>query len=526
MVVLAVVTAFVLSRSGEEQRPLTFVDVAAQVGIETTHSAFRWEMSMDPVAMMGGGLCWIDVDNDGWLDLFVTDTWSNGEWGKWSETGGLPTTKLFQNLEGTFSDVTESWGAGFEVRANGCAAADLDGDGFTDLYVTTERENLLLWNEGGDRFRDGALEAGVQAYGWSTGVAAGDIDGDGLTDLVVAGYADLNRPVADAQTGFPNTFEPIADSVFLNMGGAKRSTFASIDAGMEEAGFEYGLGTLLTDFDADGDLDLYVANDTQPNRLYENESMPGVVRLVDVSAASGTDDPNSGMGIAIADADGDLLSDLVVTNLAGQGHMAVERTSGLNFASAFSAVRELGTTATGWGTSFGDFDNDGDNDLLVASGAIPIVTIGESSEALTFLRNENGDFVDDSAAVALDLLSDRNGRAVAIADYDNDGDLDVAISAIGESLVLLENQSVGGDWLLVETSTPTPGLRVRVHCESGLTMESTSSVGSSWLSSEDPRVHIGLPPGDPIRRVEVFAADGSLLFGGTPERNQILSIED
>ena len=181
----------------------SFVDVAAEVGLDFRHGAFQWGTTGDPNAMMGGGVCWIDVDDDGWLDLFVVNTWSNGEWGRWREEGALPSTRLFRNDRGRFTDVTDEWGAGLEVRGNGCVAADLDLDGHTDLYVTTERENVLLWNEDGDRFEvdDGA--AGVDTYGWQAGAAVGDVNDDGWPDLFVAGYADLNHPVDGADPGVP-----------------------------------------------------------------------------------------------------------------------------------------------------------------------------------------------------------------------------------------------------------------------------------------------------------------------------------
>ena len=524
LAIVAGAVGFGLLQRDPAPESLVFVDVAAEVGLDVSHSAFRWEMAMDPVAMMGGGLCWIDANNDGWLDLFVTDTWSNGEWGKWTEAGALPTSKLFLNDTGRFTDVSESWGVDYEVRANGCVAADLNGDGFSDLYVTTERENLLLWNQKGSGFVNGAEAAGVEAYGWATGVAAGDIDGDGRTDLVVAGYADLNRSIDDAQTGFPNMFEPIDDWIFMNAGGAERPAFEEIDAGLEPDGPEYGLGTVLADFDSDGDLDLYIANDTQPNRLYRNDSTPGVAKLVDVSAEMGVDDPNSGMGIAAADVDGDQFSDLVVTNLAGQRHAAFQRTPDGGYLPAFGAVRDVGMDATGWGTSFGDFDNDGDQDLLVASGAIPIVSLSESSEPVTFLRNDDGVFIDGSTAVAIDELADRNGRSIAVADFDNDGDLDAAVSAIGQPLVLIENRVVGGDWIMIDPGVPMPGLKVRVTATSGSVVEAVHHVGGSWLSSEDPRIHVGLRADDPIALVEVWAPDGTVLYEGIAEANRVLNV--
>lgn len=382
----------------------------------------------------------------------------------------------------------------------------------------------MLWNEAGERFVDGAQEAGVQAYGWATGVGVGDIDGDGYTDLVVAGYADLGRPVTDAQTGFPNTFEPIPDWVFMNQGSSNPRAFTSANPGLEPGGFEYGLGVVLADFDGDSDLDLYVANDTQPNRLYRNDSVPGEAQFADISSGSGADDPHSGMGVAIADVDGDLLTDLVVTNLAGQGHAALRQTPDSGFVPAFGEVRDVGMAATGWGTSFGDFDNDGDHDLLIANGAIPITSLSESAQRLSFLRNDAGEFVQDGLSVGLDEVPSINGRALAVADYDNDGDLDVAISAIGQPLILLQNQLVGADWLQIDPGVPAAGLRVRVELESGEVMERVQHVGGSWLSSEDPRVHIGIPTDDSIRLVEVWAFDGSELYRGTPPVNEVLEV--
>ncbi len=489
-------------------------DVAAQRGLSVTHSAFRWDASMDPVAMMGGGLCWIDVDGDGWLDLFITDTWSDGEWGLWNSDGGIPTMRVFANLAGRFEERTQEWGLGYEARANGCVAADLDGDGWTDLYVTTARENLLFWNQAGTGFVEGGADAGADTYGWHTGVAAGDIDGDGLVDLVVAGYADLNRSRPEASTGFPNTFEPIADVVLVNRGpsGSGRVQFEAVDAGLEDSGFEYGLGVSLADVDGDADLDLLVANDTQPNRLYLNHSNVNDPSpwFEDASAASGADDSGSGMGIALGDLNADHRPDLVITNLAGQGHVAVESVVGAQVRfqpGSLDAIEDLGRRSTGWGASFGDLDLDGDLDLIVASGAIPIEDLSADGEPLTYLENQGtaqvANFVDASAQVGLDQVAPMNGRSIALADYDNDGDLDAAISAIGQALVLLNNDLGPGNWLLVDAGTPAPGMRVWAELADGVILERTATSGSSWLSSEDPRVHLGLGHFDAVARLTV-----------------------
>lgn len=507
----------------DERVGFHLVDVAVSVGLDVESSAFHWDVTMDPVAMMGGGVCWIDVDRDGWLDLFVTDTWSDGEWGMWNSAGALPTTRIFRNIGGTFEEYTSQWSAGFAARANGCVAADFDSDGFTDLYVTTARENLLLWNSGGAGFEEGAGAAGVDAYGWHTGVAAGDIDGDGRIDLAVAGYADLNAPVSDASTGFPNTFAPVRDLIYLNKGpdAAGRPVFDDIAGtlGVEPAGAEYGLGVVLVDVDVDGDLDLYVANDTQPNRLYLNESSgSGGVRFRDVSAQSGADDPNSGMGIAAGDTNGDALPDLLVTNIAGQGHASlrsVRPTGGPDpaFSPSDDSVHRNGLDATGWGASFGDLDRDGQIDVLVATGAIPITTLSESSGSVAFfcgLDRADG-FRDASADAGLDSLDARNGRGLSLADYDNDGDLDAVVTSIGQPLALLENRGSSGQWISIDPGPPDPGMRVVVELSDGTTIERQAMAGGSWLSSQDPRLHVGYADGVTIDRVVVTNSAGDTL---------------
>ena len=142
--------------------------------------------------MEGGGLCWLDYDDDGWLDLYVVNSYAEQEVAQWKAAGGLPRSALFHNDDGKFEDVSAGSGADVEIRGNGCVAADLDLDGDTDLYVTTARSQVLLWNEGDGKFREGARAAGVDAYGWRTGAAVGDVNGDGWPDIFVAGYADMN----------------------------------------------------------------------------------------------------------------------------------------------------------------------------------------------------------------------------------------------------------------------------------------------------------------------------------------------
>lgn len=521
-------------RVGSSSERLELVDVAREVGLDLRHGAFRWGVSPDPVAMTGGGLCWLDYDGDGWLDLFVVDGYSQIERARWREAGGLPTTRLFRNVEGRFVDVTEESGAGFPVRGQGCVAADLDRDGHTDLFVTTAERSLLLWNEGDGTFAEGAAAAGVHASGWRTGAAVGDLDGDGWPELFVAGYVDLNNRIPEATLGFPNTYRGVRDLLFRNEGrsGDGRATFREVgaEAGLEVTGFGYGLGAVISDLDGDGDLDLYVANDTNPNRLYENVAWPGGAaldpaglgfRFEERAAPAGVADPGSGMGVASADYDADGLPDLFVTNARRQVHGAFRSEPG---GKSFADVREqLGprfSGSTGWGVSWADLDLDGELDLVLVNGHVPVTDLAADAERVQVFVNERGRF-----RAATPRLPPLNARGSAVADYDNDGDLDVAVLSIGGRLVLLQNVGSGGNWITVRVEGGAPGTVVTAVLPDGRRLTRELQAGGSYLSSEDPRPHFGLGGARRVRELIVRSPDGRETRLADVEANRIVEVE-
>src|SRR5215210_5407062 len=429
-------------------------DVAGRVGLGFRQGAFRFGITNDPVPMMSGGLCWIDYDRDGWLDLYVVNSYTESQLDRWEKQGGPPRSALFHNVEGRFEDVSDGSGADLAVRGNGCVAADFDRDGWTDLYVTTASHGALLWNEGDGTFAEGAKAAGADAFGWHTGAAVGDVNGDGWPDLFVAGYADLNSPVENATQGFPGNYAGVRDLLFLSNGesDAGRVTFreVGIEAGLEAARFAYGLGAVFSDFDRDGDVDLYVANDTNPNRLYENVPWPGGAaadpaglgfRFDERAASAGVADPNAGLGIAAADYDGDGRNDLFVTTARRQVHAAYRSQPLAASAPSFVDTRAefadtFDGTFTGWGVSWADLDLDTDLDLVLANGAIPVTSLKKDAEPMQLVESRAaqgvpGGFADASATVGLDTIRPTNGRGSAAADYDNDGDVDVAVSSAG-----------------------------------------------------------------------------------------------
>src|SRR5215217_2633130 len=497
-------------------------DVAGRVGLGFRQGAFRFGVSNDPVAMMGGGLCWIDYDRDGWLDLYVVNSYAETQLDRWQKQGGPPRSALFHNVEGRFVDVSDRSGADLAVRGNGCVAADFDRDGWTDLYVTTASHGALLWNEGDGTFSEGAKAAGADAFGWHTGAAVGDVNGDGWPDLFVAGYADLNSPVENATQGFPGNYAGVRDLLFLSNGesDAGRVTFreVGIEAGLEAARFAYGLGAVFSDFDRDGDLDLYVANDTNPNRLYENVPWPGGAdvdpaglgfRFDERAASAGVADPNAGMGIAAADYDGDGRNDLFVTNARRQAHAAYRSEPLSASTPSFVDTRAEFEGAfdgrlTGWGVSWADLDLDTDLDLLLANGAIPVTSVKKDAEPIQLVESRAaqgvpGGFQDASATVGLDSIPPTVGRGSAAADYDNDGDVDVALSSVGGRLELLRNSAQTGNWLEVAVRGFEPGTEVTAVLPDRRELES----GSSYLSSEDPRLHFGLGEARRVRELVV-----------------------
>lgn len=490
-----------------------FHEVAARAGLDFVHGAFRWGVSPDPVAMMGGGLCWLDADGDGWLDLYAVNSWAEREAARWKDTAGLPRAALFRNVGGTFTDVSRGSGADLAIRGNGCVAADLDLNGTTDLYVTAAGSSALLWNRGDGTFVEGARAAGATAYGWHAAAAVGDVNADGWPDLFVAGYTDLNAPVPGSERGFPGTHRGVPDRLFLSNGRdlAGRVTFREMGeaAGLESgADPEHGLGAAFSDLDRDGDLDLYVANDTDPNRLYENVPLAGGpagdpaglgFRLVEAGEAAGAADPNAGMGVAAGDYDGDARPDLFVTNAHGQLHGAY-RSAGARGGPAFGdarAVFDLPGDYTGWGASWADLDLDTDLDLLLVNGHVPVqgrATDGQPVEVLANLAAQGrpGALEDAGTQTGLRGIGPLLARGSAVADYDNDGDLDVAVGTVGGALRLLENTASTGNWLEVRLGRFEAGVVVSIALPDGRVLVRETMAGSSYLSSEDPRCHFGL----------------------------------
>ena len=497
----------------------TLTDVASSVGLDFRHGAFRSGVTGDETAMMGGGICWLDYDGDGWLDLYAVNGYADSDVPAYRARRGLPRSRLFRNVRGRFEDVTAASGAGLAVRGSGCVAADLDGDGTTDLFVTTagydasrDAYDGLLWNNGDGTFTEGAWQAGIRTPGWHTGAAVADVNGDGRQDLFVAGYTDVNDQLEGSQAGFPADHAAMRDLLYLNVGGrGKHPRFREVgrDVGLEPHGLDHGLGAIFLDANVDGRLDLFVANDLDPNRLYLNvqrEGGPGF-RFLESGRRFGVDDPNAGMGIAAGDYSGDELTDLLVTNARGQLHAAHTSRAGRAFGDARPTfARAFGQELTGWGAGWADLDRDGTLELAVANGAIPIRSIARDAEPLQVVSTR-GDVV---RRLDLGTVPRTNGRGLAAADYDNDGDVDLAVGSIGGRLQLLRNDGAEGHWLQVALRPFVPGATVTLVMPDGRRLTREARAGSSYLSSEDPRLHFGLGRAERVPELVVHWPDGTV----------------
>jgi hypothetical protein len=540
-VVVAVLTGFQSSsaagqspakQSSTSMTTVTLRDVARQSGLDFRQGAFRFGVSADPVAMMGSGVCWLDYDRDGWMDLFVVNSYSENETGRWEKKGGLPRSALFHNVRGRFVDVSARSGANLAVRGTGCVAADLDRDGRTDLVVVAAGTSALLWNRGNGTFTEGARAAGITDYGWHTSAAVGDVNGDGRPDLFVGGYTDNNAPIPGSAAGYPNNYQGVRDRLYLNTGRGKggHAQFREVgrEAGLETARFDHSLGAVLSDLDGDGRLDLYVANDGDPNRLYENVSWPGGARtdparlgfrFEERAGPAGAADPNAGMGVADSDINGDGIPDLFVSNSRGQQHAVLVGRPPVQSGSLFANGRAgfataFGRSFTGWGASFADIDLDGDPDLVLANGAIPVTNLRKNAQPLQVLENRTaqgtpGEFADASAATGVANLPKIIGRGLAAADFDNDGTMDFAVNTVGGRLLLLKSTTASGHWLEVALPGFQPGARVTAVLPDGHRLVREVQAGSSYLSSEDPRPHFGLGSATTVSELIVRFPNGS-----------------
>jgi len=537
--VLAPVVLASVSLSGQSAVE-RFRDVTEAAGITFVHE-HRPTPDKHMSETFGSGVAWIDIDNDGYLDLYFV----NGAPGS--------TNVLYRNNgNGTFTDVTARAGVAMadprHGHKTGVAVGDVDNDNFADIYVGALGENALFRNNGDGTFTDITAKAGVagDAGEWTSSVGFFDFDRDGHLDLYVVNYLDVaydDTPYCGyRREGFrtycnPTIFDGVADRLFRNNGDG---TFADVSA---RAGIANpagkGLGVTFCDVDGDGLTDVYVANDLVRNFLYRNNG-DGTFRDITYVAGVGFGthgEPQAGMGTDCGDVDGDGLPDLFVTNFSDElNSLYLNRGNGLFEDATIRLCLGSGYGPLGFGTSLFDMDNDGDLDIHVVNGHIldnvEQYATGETYAMKDLLyENVGGGFVDVSARSGAAFDVARVGRGQAVADYDNDGNLDIAISTLGGASVLLKGTGdSSGHWLSIRavgTRSNAQGLGARVAIdtpEGRQVREINNAV--SYLSTRDARLHFGLGRAAAATRIEVRWPSGQVQTLTDVAADQVLVVRE
>ena len=541
----ALLAAWAPSASGTA---LLFKDIAAESGITFTHHAAPEKKYI--VESMSGGVAMFDYDNDGLIDLYFVDSLT-------VETARNPAaarSALYRNLgNGKFADVTEKSGLAHPGWGMGVCTADVDGDGWEDVYVTGLGGNRLYHNNHDGTFTDIAQQAGVAGGGWSAGCGFADYDHDGRLDLFVSRYVKIDldhlpefgkdktceyRGIA-VQCG-PRGLPGETDFLFHNDGNG-RFTEVGEKAGVSDPRGYFGLGIAWFDYNDDGWPDLYVANDATPNFLYRNNkdgtfkdvAFPMGVAVSEDGAEQGS------MGVALGDYLNAGRLSIFVTNFSEE-YNDLYRHDGDHFTdvSFRSNTAPSSLPYVGWGDAFIDYDNDGLQDIIVVNGHVypqlDAVRLGASAgyrqRKLLYHNRGDGTFEEVAAQFGAVMMEPRVGRGLALGDFDNDGRLDVVINNLDGSPEVLHNElATRGNWLLVKlkgSGMNTDAIGALVTARAGtLTQTRVVQSGTGYISQNDMRLHFGIGAATQVDSIDVRWPDGTTSKMTNVKANQIITMK-
>jgi hypothetical protein len=540
----------------QAQSPVTFSDITSVTGINFKRMPSFTSLKY-LIEAMGGGVAMLDYDNDGRMDLFFT----NGA----ALKDPMPKTEMpdkrdakywnrlyHQKADGTFEDVTETSGLKGSGFSMGVAAADYDNDGYVDVYVTGYGNNYLYHNNGDGTFTDVTKRAGVGGGGWSTSAGWVDYDRDGRLDLFVGRYVEWDFEGGSVYCGeirpgyrafcHPDNFKGATNILYHQRGDGSFEDVGA-RAGIEEPGGK-ALGVALADFDNDGFIDIFVANDSVRQSLYHNKR-DGTFEDIAISSGAGYDENGktyAGMGIDTADYDNDGYTDIFITTLSNETYPLYHNDRDLSFtyATNTAGVGQITLLYSGWGTHFIDADNDGLRDLFVAQSHV-LDTIEKTNPYLKYkqtpllMLNTGKGFVNVSATAGAAFANSLIGRGAAFGDLNNDGQIDVVIASLDGPPVVLRNNGTSkgtkNHWLglsLVGSKSNRDGIgaRITVTDSAGKKQIFDANTSGSYLSANDPRIIVGLGAAASVRKVEVSWPSGNIQTVSEPQLDRYLIINE
>jgi hypothetical protein len=539
IIVLLIIPARVIS---QQANGLHFTDTTEKAGITFKHVSSPEKKYI--VESMSGGLALIDYDNDGFPDIYLPNSLSVD---LVRSKGNTKSALYHNNGDGTFTDVADKAGVAYIGWGMGAVVGDYNNDGFDDLYVTCLGPNHLLKNNGNGTFTDVTEKAGVGDPRWSAGAAFVDFDNDGNLDLFVSNYVafDFNNlpdfgkgklcqykgvPVQCGPRGLPGD----GDSLYHNNG---NGTFTDVTkkAGVSDPDGYYGMGVICSDFDGDGLVDIFVANDSVPNFLYHNN---GNGTFKEIGFTSGTAVNENGseqgsMGVTVGDYDHDGKFDLFVTNFDDDYNTLYHNDGNNSFTDVSypAKVAAVSLPYVGWGTKFFDYDNDGWVDLFVVNGHVYPQLPSYRQRNLVHKNNRDGTFTEVATQLGAPFLEKGVGRGAVFGDLDNDGDVDIVINNLDGGPQLLRNDggntnnSVVIKTVGVKSNRDGIGARVKIVAGDLSQMDEVRS-GDSYLSQSDLRLHFGLEKRTKIDLIEVRWPSGVVDKITDATVNKILTIKE